>query len=109
MGTENPSTPGVGPDWQIDQMKPYTAMASSREKAGGHYAVGFSLRLPAQSPVPSRLISDCNGLVNERLTSWRPVGARGAGAKHGRAPTFGVGGMDGDRAGRVIAGKRDPE
>ena len=29
--------------------------------------------------------------------------------KHGRAPTFGVGGMDGDRAGRVIAGKRDPQ
>jgi hypothetical protein len=29
--------------------------------------------------------------------------------EHGRAPTSGVGGMDGARAGRVIARKRDPQ
>jgi hypothetical protein len=29
----------------------------SREKAGGRYTVGFSLRLPARSPVPLRLIA----------------------------------------------------
>jgi len=38
----------------------------------------------------------------------RPIVASAWGAKHGRAPTFGVGGMDVDRAGRAHAGKRDP-
>ena len=42
-------------------------LEASREKAGGRYTVGFSLRLPAQFPVPSRLSADCNGVVNERL------------------------------------------
>jgi hypothetical protein len=41
---------------------------ASREKAGGRYTVGFFLRLPARFPVPSRLRSDCNEMVNERLT-----------------------------------------
>jgi hypothetical protein len=31
------------------------------------------------------------------------------GAKHGRASTIGLGGVDGNRAGRVIAGKPDPQ
>ena len=31
-------------------------LEASREKAGGRYTVGFSLRLPAQFPVPSRLV-----------------------------------------------------
>jgi hypothetical protein len=37
----------------------------------------------------------------------RPIGASAWLAKHGRAHS-GVCGMGGDRAGRVIAGKRDP-
>jgi len=39
-----------------------------REKAGGRYTVGFFLRLPARSPVPSRFRAEpCFDLVNEKL------------------------------------------
>jgi hypothetical protein len=52
--------------------------AYSREKADGRYAAGLSLRLQARPLVPSRLIPDCIGMVNERLISGRPIGARQA-------------------------------
>jgi hypothetical protein len=52
--------PHGSPAWRAGRGTP-------REKAGGRYAVGFFLRLPARFPVPSRLSADCNGVVNERL------------------------------------------
>jgi hypothetical protein len=44
------------------------ARRESRKKADGRYAVGFFLRLPARSPVPSRCRQACIGMLNERLT-----------------------------------------
>ena len=37
------------------------------EKAGGRYAVGFVLRLPARSRFHRDLGRECSGLLNERL------------------------------------------
>jgi hypothetical protein len=39
----------------------------SREKAGGRYTVGFSLRLPARFSGAIASRADCNGTVNKRL------------------------------------------
>jgi hypothetical protein len=36
------------------RVTPLPQSPNPKEKAGGRYTVGFSLRLPARSPVPSR-------------------------------------------------------
>jgi hypothetical protein len=48
----------------------------SREKAGGRYAVGFSLRLPAHESGAIAMPSTCIGTVNERLTTSNVLGWR---------------------------------
>ena len=65
------------------------AVRTGREKAAGRYTVGFSLRLPAQSPVPSRPVKACNSMVNERLTEadgQRPPAAQEPVPKSSRHP-----------------------
>jgi hypothetical protein len=40
---------------ELDDSVSYIVSAAFREKAGGRYADGFFLQLPAQFPVPSRV------------------------------------------------------
>jgi hypothetical protein len=51
-------SPEVRTEWtellELDDSVSYIVSAAFREKAGGRYADGFFLQLPAQFPVPSR-------------------------------------------------------